>query len=290
MLGTSLGKQILERLSDAQFRTWAGRLITVLGVYYVGYGLVLLAGIAFFLRWRVDIPAGFRELTEATGFTAANGPWFEKVEGNRVWRGFMPGPQHANALGIVHGGMMAAFIDAALGSVVYRAIDRRCVTLRLTLDYLTPARVGDWLEATGELLGHDEHVAQVRGRLYGPRHDVLAGLGDFALLRPGRPRESGARVSSSEIPDNPPEGFKLVDFARGRPEPTFNTHIGNMYAKRGEKGTRDEFVLAIRVQQNMCNPAGGLHGGMMMTVADLVGTMGGGYAARACASSCRPSA
>jgi hypothetical protein len=27
----------------------------------------------------------------------------------------------------------------------------------------------------------------VRGRLYGPRHDVLAGLGDFALLRPGRP-------------------------------------------------------------------------------------------------------
>jgi len=46
MVGTSLGKQILERLSDAQFRSWAGRLITALGLYYVGYGLVLLAGIA----------------------------------------------------------------------------------------------------------------------------------------------------------------------------------------------------------------------------------------------------
>jgi len=46
MLGTSLGKQILERLSDAQFRAWAGRLITVLGLYYIGYGLVLLTGIA----------------------------------------------------------------------------------------------------------------------------------------------------------------------------------------------------------------------------------------------------
>ena len=76
-------------------------------------------------------------------------------------------------------------------------------------------------------------------------------------------------MSSYEIPDDPPEGFTLVDFARGRPEPNFNTHVGNMYVKRGEKGTRDEFVLAIRVQQNMCNPAGGLHGGMMMTVADL---------------------
>ena len=31
-------------------------------------------------------------------------------------------------------------------------------------------------------MGHDEHVAQVRGRLYGPRHEVLAGLGAFALL------------------------------------------------------------------------------------------------------------
>lgn len=46
MIGTSLGKTILERLSDLQFRTWAGRLINVLGVYYVGYGLVLLARIA----------------------------------------------------------------------------------------------------------------------------------------------------------------------------------------------------------------------------------------------------
>ena len=46
--------------------------------------------------------------------------------------------------------------------------------------------------------------------------------------------------------------------------------------KRGEKGTRDEFVMGFRVHQHMCNPAGGLHGGMMMTVADLVGTMGGG--------------
>jgi uncharacterized membrane protein YfcA len=46
MIGTSLGKLLLERLSDAQFRTWSQRLITALASYYVGYGLVLLAGIA----------------------------------------------------------------------------------------------------------------------------------------------------------------------------------------------------------------------------------------------------
>jgi len=129
-----------------------------------------------------DAPPGFRELTEAIGFSAANGPWFEKIEDGRAIRGFRPGPQHANALGIVHGGMLAAFLDSAMGTAVWQTLHRRAVTLRLSIDYLGPARLGDWLQAEGVLVGHDEHVAQVRGRLYGPRHEVLAGLGAFTLL------------------------------------------------------------------------------------------------------------
>ena len=146
------------------------------------------------------VPPGFRELTEASGFAAANGPWFEKIDGGRAIRGFRPGPRHArregdrlirgfmpekrhaNSLGIVHGGMLAAFLDSAMGTAVFHTLNRRAVTLRLSLDYLGPGRLGDWLQAEGEVVGHDEHVAQVRGRLYGPRHEVLTGLGAFALL------------------------------------------------------------------------------------------------------------
>ena len=129
-----------------------------------------------------SIPYGFRELTEAIGFAEANGPWFEKLKDGRAIRGFRPGPQHANALGIVHGGMLAAFLDSAMGTTIWHTLERRAVTLRLTIDYLGPGRIGDWLMAEGEVVGHDEHMVQVRGRLYGPRHDVLAGLGAFALL------------------------------------------------------------------------------------------------------------
>ena len=46
IIGTSLGKFLLERLSDAQFRVWSNRLITALASYYVGYGLVLMVGLA----------------------------------------------------------------------------------------------------------------------------------------------------------------------------------------------------------------------------------------------------
>ena len=46
IVGSSLGRLLLERLSDTQFRVWSNRLITAIGSYYVGYGLVLLAHIA----------------------------------------------------------------------------------------------------------------------------------------------------------------------------------------------------------------------------------------------------
>ena len=96
--------------------------------------------------------------------------------------GFRVHQHMCNPAGGLHGGMLAAFLDSAMGTAVFHTLGRRAVTLRLSLDYLGPGRLGDWLQAEGEVVGHDEHVAQVRGRLYGPRHEVLTGLGAFALL------------------------------------------------------------------------------------------------------------
>jgi uncharacterized membrane protein YfcA len=42
MLGTTLARRILEAMSDAQFRTWANRLITTVAGYYILYGGWLL--------------------------------------------------------------------------------------------------------------------------------------------------------------------------------------------------------------------------------------------------------
>jgi uncharacterized protein len=42
MLGTTLARRLLEAMSDAQFRTWANRLITTIACYYIGYGSWLL--------------------------------------------------------------------------------------------------------------------------------------------------------------------------------------------------------------------------------------------------------
>ena len=42
MLGTTLARRLLEAMSDAQFRTWANRLITAIACYYIAYGSWLL--------------------------------------------------------------------------------------------------------------------------------------------------------------------------------------------------------------------------------------------------------
>lgn len=51
MIGTSAGKLLLEKPTDEQFRAWSNH-ITVIAAYYVGYGVVLLAGIA----WQLASP------------------------------------------------------------------------------------------------------------------------------------------------------------------------------------------------------------------------------------------
>lgn len=81
------------------------------------------------------------------------------------------------------------------------------------------------------------------------------------------------------IPDDPPEGFKRIDFQRGGLPRDYNTHIGPLYARRGAEGAADRFTMGFRVQPHMCNPAGTLHGGMMMSVADLIGGLGAAYVA-----------
>lgn len=144
-----------------------------------------------------DPPPGFVSLAAGAGFAAANGPWFERIADGRAVRGFRAAPRHANALGLVHGGMLAAFLDAAMGAAAWRATGRRCVTVRLVTDYLTHGRIGDWIEADAEVAGFDDSVAHVVGRLYGRRHPILAGQGTFALLRPGR----RLRIEDAAPPD-----------------------------------------------------------------------------------------
>ncbi|CAB3791009.1 hypothetical protein LMG28688_03210 [Paraburkholderia caffeinitolerans] len=57
-------------------------------------------------------------------------------------------PEHLNSLGIAHGGFLATFVDSAFGLILRRDFTHTLTpTVHLGVDYLAPAKQGDWLEA-----------------------------------------------------------------------------------------------------------------------------------------------
>ena len=64
-------------------------------------------------------PAGFVRSGSRGPFSSHNGPYFHRAEmGEVTEQAFYALPRHANGLGLVHGGMLTAFLDGLMGAAV----------------------------------------------------------------------------------------------------------------------------------------------------------------------------
>ncbi len=91
-------------------------------------------------------------------FSAANGPWYDRRVETGLERGFWVLDRHCNSFGIAHGGLLSTFMDALLAAQVHHASGRVGVTIHLSIDFLSSAREGDWIEGQA-------HVTRVAGEL-----------------------------------------------------------------------------------------------------------------------------
>jgi len=81
--------------------------------------------------------------------------------------------EHLNSIGIAHGGFLATVADSAFGIVIKRrgALASPPPTVTLSIDYIGPARAGDWLEAhvevhrTGRSVANASCMLKAGGRL-----------------------------------------------------------------------------------------------------------------------------
>tara|TARA_A100001391_G_scaffold145707_1_gene103305 strand:- start:14547 stop:14957 length:411 start_codon:yes stop_codon:yes gene_type:complete len=95
-----------------------------------------------------SVPAGFQPHTRKSGFTAPWEPIYHRPHDNGISLGLRAGDAHANSRGFVHGGLLSALCDNAMGlSCLPHLVDAKgLVTVNLSLDFLGSARVGQWLE------------------------------------------------------------------------------------------------------------------------------------------------
>ncbi|THD80910.1 MAG: PaaI family thioesterase [Phenylobacterium sp.] len=129
-------------------------------------------------------PEGF-VLAEGRGlFSTHNGPYFTKPpsEGGLVEQAFFALPRHCNGVGLVHGGMLSAFMDGVLAGAVWRSAQRRAVTIHLSIDFLHMARTGEWVMGEARLTRATQEVAFAEGRAYVGGHDVVRASGVFKLM------------------------------------------------------------------------------------------------------------
>lgn len=129
-------------------------------------------------------PEGFAPSTGRGPFTTHNGPYFHKIEEDgTLVQGFRATHRHCNGHGIVHGGMLMAFADGVLASASWRETRRRCVTIRMTSDFVHMVRSGEWVEGRARVTRAAKTVCFVEGEVTVGKNDVLKVSGIFKLFR-----------------------------------------------------------------------------------------------------------
>lgn len=93
------------------------------------------------------VPPGFLPHMRRSPLTDPWEPLYARVTDEAFVLGLRVRAAHTNARGLVHGGLIAALADNAMGlSCAARLGDgRRPLTASLSIDYLGPARPGQWL-------------------------------------------------------------------------------------------------------------------------------------------------
>lgn len=128
-------------------------------------------------------PEGFEESTNRGPFTTHNGPFFHRIDDDGSFlHGFRAAEQHCNGMGIVHGGLVTAFADGLMGTAVWRATQIVSLTIRLNADFLSIAKVGDWVEGTATVSRATRSVAFVDANVYVGARPILHATGVFKLM------------------------------------------------------------------------------------------------------------
>ncbi len=109
--------------------------------------------------------AGWRTWSGLDPFEDQSGPfYFREGEDGRVTTAFRAEKKHMNGGGFMHGGCMMTFADFSLFAIAWKELaDSRAVTVSLNGEFVGPARPGDLVTGSGEVVRAGGSLLFVRG-------------------------------------------------------------------------------------------------------------------------------
>lgn len=139
-----------------------------------------------------DIPPRFRPIPMGGPFITNNGPFYGRLDGNRLLFGFRVEERHCNPMKICHGGMLASFADMLMPcAALYQETvpERRFLpTISLQIDYLAPAPLGAWVQGEADVLRSTRNMLFAQGLV---RADGVLAMRVSGVFKQGPPFGDG---------------------------------------------------------------------------------------------------
>lgn len=132
--------------------------------------------------------AGWRTYDARDPFEDLVGPFYRRSDAAGAVRcAFRADKRHLNAGGLVHGGCLMTFADFALFEIALPQLGTdRVVTATFNSELVGPARAGDLVEATGEVIKRGRSLVFVRGLMRVGEAPVMSFSGVLKKIEPRR--------------------------------------------------------------------------------------------------------
>ena len=132
-------------------------------------------------------PADFEVMPPFGPLHQALGPIYVRSNGNMTVVGMHVEERHHNKGPMLHGGMMAFFVDTAFTYASFATSDkpRPAVTTSLTIDFAGSAKAGDWIEAHVDVMRRGRRVVFLNCFVYRDNERIARGSATFQVIGEG---------------------------------------------------------------------------------------------------------
>ncbi|WP_230533911.1 PaaI family thioesterase [Microvirga roseola] len=130
--------------------------------------------------------AGWRVRDDEPGLMTLVGPLWQHAGGEDPRFGFVAEEKHLNRRGVVHGGMLMAFADQALG-LTAREVKGGLpqATIQLDTQFIAPVCIGEFVEVTPQAVRSTRSILFMRGTLVVGERTVASAQGIWKVLKEG---------------------------------------------------------------------------------------------------------
>ena len=103
------------------------------------------------------------QAVDAAAFVDLVGPVLRRSSDNGLQFGLLIEDKHSNRSGFAHGGVITALLDVALGLTAKTVEQRKQATLSLSVQFLAPVRVGEFLIAECSVVKRTRSIMFMQG-------------------------------------------------------------------------------------------------------------------------------